>query len=148
MDTQVVSESEVNKRMLKDIKRTLLDMLFRCKLFIQDTVKENYDSPMHEVLEYQDDAQELEDYLGNYTEDDYQYKMVKAMQAGEDISMNNSFVMDSANDADFDSDDLKDIGTNNGILKMLQRLFKDMGMHEEAKEAGIWIYNDDYPEIS
>lgn len=110
-----------------------LDRLEGCKDFLVELAI-NYETDLKKVLDIPFDQ------LPMHIEDknDLKREMVLARLRKEDLKENSKFVLQSLWDAEFDSDDYKNIGYNDGVLSVLGLIFTHLGDKKHNNEAFEW----------
>ena len=119
------------------LKDLLLSRLEECKDFL-GTMAVNKNSALKEVLDIPFD--DLPQHINEKGEN--KREMVLARLRKEDIRLDHNFVCQSLWDVEFDSDEYKNIGWNDGTLATLRSIFEVLGDEEHQKECTEWIYSD------
>jgi hypothetical protein len=117
--------------------RDAIERLEGCKEFLINLAL-NYETDIKKVLDIPFD--ELPMHVNEKT--DHIREMVLARLRKEDLIKDSKFVLQSLWDAEFDSDDYKNIGWNDGSLSVLGLIFKHLGDKKHADEAFEWTYSE------
>ena len=119
------------------LKDLLLSRLEECKDFL-GAMAVSKNSALKEVLDIPFDN--LPQYINEINEN--KKEMVLARLRKEDIRLDHNFVCQSLWDVEFDSDEYKNIGWNDGTLATLRSIFEVLGDKEHEKECTEWIYSE------
>lgn len=121
----------------KKLKDLLLFRLEECKEFLSELAMSK-NSALKEVLDIPFD--DLPTYINEVSEN--KREMVLALLRKEDIKKDHNFVCQSLWDVEFDADEYKNIGWNDGTLATLRSIFEILGEEEKQKECTEWIYSE------
>jgi hypothetical protein len=120
------------------LKIALVERLEGCIEFISNLASDTHRTLLKIVLEIP--FEELPLYISDTVE--LKREMVLARLRKEDIKKNPEFVLQSLWDIEFDFDDYKGIGFNDGELETLKMVFNELEDEAHAKECGAWVYSD------
>jgi hypothetical protein len=131
----------MKKSKLDQVKQIALDTLDTCIIWIKLQARTHNESALKEVMEVP------EADLSKYAEDNKQFMLrwciAQARINKEDVINNPVYVMKSLWNCTFDVDLYKQIGENDGQLRIAQRIFNVLGMKKESKACTTWMYNAD-----
>lgn len=119
------------------LKDLLLSRLEECKDFL-GAMAVNKSSALKEVLDIPFD--DLPQHINEVNEN--KKEMVLARLRKEDIRHDSIFVCESLYDVEFDFDEYKNVGHNDGTLATLRGIFEVLGDEEHQKECSLWIYSE------
>ena len=119
------------------LKDLLLSRLEECKDFL-GAMAVSKSSALKEVLDIPFD--DLPQHINEVNEN--KKEMVLARLRKEDIRHDSIFVCESLYDVEFDFDEYKNVGHNDGTLATLRGIFEVLGDEEHQKECSLWIYSE------
>jgi len=103
------------------------------------------------IIKNQEDYEELQDipvdeialHINNYDKDSYEFHFLFCRLANENpFEKNLGKCTELLHDQEFNVEDYREIGKNDGVINILFRLFNIIGLEKKAKEVYQAIYSD------
>jgi hypothetical protein len=107
-----------------------IEFLIELSINKKSSLKEVLDMPFNELPKHINDS------------NDIKKEMVLARLRKEDIKKNYNFVCQSLWNTEFDMDEYRQLGDNDGRLSVIAMIFRELGHEEQEKEALNWVYSD------
>ena len=108
-----------------------------CKDFLITFAKEEETSPLEEVLKIPFNKLPL--HINE--KDDFKRELVLARLRKEDILNDPKVILHILYNTEFSLEEYRAVGTNDGMLYVLEHIFKELGNKKRAKECWAWTYD-------
>jgi hypothetical protein len=126
-----------DKEMLSKIKELAISRLDNCEDFLIQLNR--LKGTAYKEVE-QLEVKELPEHINDSPA--YKNRLVKTKLVGEPLTKDPMNLLEPLWDTEFDYDDYKNIGHNDGTLATLWKLFRILDMKEEEERANALIYSD------